>query len=102
MGRVSRWATERVCDYGIVPCGIVVDWWSCGRHQVIGLPTRDGMELLVGVRDLWVMAVTDRQISPDDGFNRRNDKAEPWGQTMVPNRDATHGLSYGKRNGFLT
>ncbi|URK19627.1 hypothetical protein M9H61_09000 [Thalassospira sp. GO-4] len=38
MGPVSRWATERVCDYGILPYGIVVDWWSYGRHQVIGLP----------------------------------------------------------------
>tara|TARA_B100000161_G_C33503717_1_gene392973 strand:+ start:642 stop:989 length:348 start_codon:yes stop_codon:yes gene_type:complete len=25
MGRVSRWATERVCDYGIVRHSIVVD-----------------------------------------------------------------------------
>ncbi|HAY48878.1 MAG TPA: hypothetical protein DCY62_07930 [Thalassospira sp.] len=24
-GRVSRWTTERRCDYGIVPYGIVVD-----------------------------------------------------------------------------
>ncbi|WP_170310266.1 hypothetical protein [Thalassospira povalilytica] len=60
------------------------------------------MELLVGMRSLLAMAVTDRKISPDDGFDKLNDKAEPWGQTMVPNRDATHGLSYGKRNGFLT
>ncbi len=70
MGRVSRWVTERVCEYRIVPYGIVVDWWSYGRHQVIGLPTRDGMELLVGMSDPLAMAATDRQISPDDGFDR--------------------------------
>jgi len=50
------------------------------------------MELLVGMRGPLAMAVTDRRISPDDGFDRRNDKAEPWAQAMVPNRDATHGL----------
>jgi hypothetical protein len=33
--------------------------------------------------DLLAMAVTDRQISPDDGFGKRNDKAEPWGQTVM-------------------
>jgi hypothetical protein len=60
------------------------------------------MELLVGMTCPLAMAVTDRQISPDVGFGKLNDKAEPWGRTMVPNRDATDGLSYGKRNGFLT
>lgn len=74
-GRVSRWATERVCDYGIVPYGIVVDWWSYGRNQVIGLPGRDAMELLVGMSGPLTMAVTDRQISPDDGFDRRMTKS---------------------------
>ncbi|RCK24440.1 hypothetical protein TH8_12575 [Thalassospira profundimaris] len=51
MGRVLRWATERRCDYGIVPYGIVVDWWSYGRYRVIGLPGRDGM-------DCWSVCLT--------------------------------------------
>ena len=45
------------------------------------------MELLVGMRDLLAMAVTDRQISPDDGFDRRMTKlshgAEPWCQAVM-------------------
>ncbi|MBN8197969.1 hypothetical protein [Thalassospira povalilytica] len=86
-GRVSRWVIERRCDYGIVRHSIVVDRWSYGRHQVIGAPGRDGMELLVGMRSLLAMAVTDRKISPDDGFDRRmtksNHGAKPWCQTVM-------------------
>tara|TARA_B100000123_G_C25737056_1_gene431988 strand:+ start:2208 stop:2357 length:150 start_codon:yes stop_codon:yes gene_type:complete len=45
------------------------------------------MELLVGMLDLLAMAVTDRQISPDDGFDRRmtkpNHGANPWCQTVM-------------------